>query len=803
MPTISEQKKFVQIYKDNPKRFFLERLKVKELWQGEDIILETVKEHKKVAVASGHALGKDFIGGGLPLWFLLTNYPSKVIINAPCSDAETEILTEKGWYKFPNLPHNIAVATLEKGQLIYRKPTDYIEYDYKGYLLGLKSKRLEFLVTHNHRCYVKKRYSNHYEIKQAEDIFGKDVYFNQEILWTGNDCGFSNSQLELFGFWFGDGYVRNSNRRCDVVFTQSKYPDYIRQLLVKNKETFSEYQKNKRFDFVIYSKQKANFYISNFIGEGKKTIPNWLKQAKPSQIWSFLYGLFMADGSFANGDRTKTDRIRIYGDKQQADDIYELIIKSGRIANMTTRKVNRISYLNGRRIESKADEYDIRILRQGKKVRSGKRRYWYKKKYIGKVYSVTVPSGIVLIRRNGKYHWTGNTDRQIEAIMWAELTGHYEHAGGKNVVGGELYARKLVFDEKNWFCIAFTTKETKGQIGKFQGFHSSNILIIVSEAQAVDDEIFGQIEGIMTSENSRLVLFGNPLRNTGFFARALRETKLSFKAIHLDCRDNPNYVQKREVIPGLASYQWVEDMRKRHGEDSPIWQARVEGKIPDTSIDTVIAYSLATQAKNRYPIYDIIRNIKIVSVDPASFGDDEIVIYLIEDGKITDWDIWLKPSSLVSATGEIIGRALLMKKKHEADGFVVDGIGEGRGVVDGLIDAKENVIEFKGSFAPQSYLKDDYQNLRAEAWFLCRDELVKGYGSIPNDEILIEELTEPKYFVNRRGKYQIEEKEELKERLKRSPNRADAFVQGIWALPQIKARKTGKYNPQPWQLQTA
>jgi len=156
---------------------------------------------------------------------------------------------------------------------------------------------------------------------------------------------------------------------------------------------------------------------------------------------------------------------------------------------------------------------------------------------------------------------TAPTDRQVRNILWTELERHFQRADGEKVLGGDLKAQEW-FLEQDRFCIAFTTKEVKGQTGKFQGYHSSNLLVIVSEAQAVDDNIFEQIEGVATSENSRILLLGNPLHTTGYFAKALQGS--DYHSIHLSCLENPNYIEKKEIIPGLASYEWVENMRKKY-----------------------------------------------------------------------------------------------------------------------------------------------------------------------------------------------------------------------------------------------
>ena len=42
-----------------------------------------MKERKPIYIASGHSLGKDFLGGCIANWFLDTCVPSKVVLTAP------------------------------------------------------------------------------------------------------------------------------------------------------------------------------------------------------------------------------------------------------------------------------------------------------------------------------------------------------------------------------------------------------------------------------------------------------------------------------------------------------------------------------------------------------------------------------------------------------------------------------------------------------------------------------------------------------------------------------------------------
>jgi hypothetical protein len=67
-----------------------------------------------------------------------------------------------------------------------------------------------------------------------------------------------------------------------------------------------------------------------------------------------------------------------------------------------------------------------------------------------------------------------------------------------------------------------------------------------------------------------------------------------------------------------------------------------------------------------------------------------------------------------------------------------------------------------------------YRNKRAEMWFRMA-EWVKRGGALPDDPMLAKELAGAR-FTFHNGKFLIEEKDQIKERLKFSPDRADALA---------------------------
>ena len=172
---------------------------------------------------------------------------------------------------------------------------------------------------------------------------------------------------------------------------------------------------------------------------------------------------------------------------------------------------------------------------------------------------------------------------------------------------------------------------------------------------------------------------------------------------------------------------------------------------------------------------------KVITCDPARFGDDETVIYYLEDMAIRDEIIYGQKDTMHTA-----GRLAAMAHKYKCP-VAVDVIGIGAGVVDRLVElssaqAPIHVISMCGSEKPDG---ERYYNKRAQLW----DEVAREFsdGAIAlgsDDQRLHSQLCTPCYkFKN--GKMAVESKDEIKKRLGSSPDRADAYIQGAWYSLQV------------------
>lgn len=386
---------------------------------------------------------------------------------------------------------------------------------------------------------------------------------------------------------------------------------------------------------------------------------------------------------------------------------------------------------------------------------------------------------------------TAPTDRQVKKVMWAEMTARYNNSVLKDNFGRLLVCNLEVAED--WYCLAFTTKETGGSVGKFQGFHASATMVIVSEAQAIHDDIYEQIDGILTSHTVLFVLLGNPVRTTGKYARMLKDKKNNI-IVNLSCLDSPNVIAGSEVVPGMCSKRWVDDKRERWNKDGtgkdPRWMGRVLGLVPTTSIDNIISDDLYGSCieKQLFEPYKT----GVIGVDPARFGDDDMVISVWESKELVE-DIIIPKCDAVKGAGEVVKA----QKKYFPEGqctIVVDCDGLGGPYLDNIkhmipdeLDVK--YVEFKGSLTDKQVIDQEYANLRAEAAFYAQKQMTDGNVSLDDDERALEEATEEKYFINLKGKIQVENKEDLKDRIGRSPNQWDARRMAIWGFKTAKQIK--------------
>jgi len=166
---------------------------------------------------------------------------------------------------------------------------------------------------------------------------------------------------------------------------------------------------------------------------------------------------------------------------------------------------------------------------------------------------------------------------------------------------------------------------------------------------------------------------------------------------------------------------------------------------------------------------------RIVSCDPA-FGGDQCVILVIENTRILEKQI-LHPDR----TGEIVAACLAMGSRFKTPNYVIDCIGNGKGAADGLSEIAGLDVQHFNSSEKANESEPRMANRRAEAWWHTMTEIVEGRIDYIDDGEIRKQLCSVLYTVPG-GRIQMEKKDHVRARLGRSPDDADAFVMGQWAL---------------------
>ena len=361
---------------------------------------------------------------------------------------------------------------------------------------------------------------------------------------------------------------------------------------------------------------------------------------------------------------------------------------------------------------------------------------------------------------------TAPTFRQVRHILWKEVHRRYRNA--KFDLGGKLLDTRLEMPERDSFAMGLSADSPD----EFQGFHSANMLIVVDEAEGVAEPIYEAIAALMTSENCRLLLIGNPTTVTGSFRRAFHEDRELYHTLTISAYDSPNVAAGAKTVPGLVTARWVEQRRKIWGEDNPIFQARVLGEFPEQSEDTLIPLSAiegAAKVSGGAVEQDDAPQPTVVAVDVARFGSDRSVILVRRGGQVRPVRTF-RGLDTMKLTGLVVDAI----KEADPEDVVVDEVGIGAGVVDRL---KELGYRVDGiNVGRSAHDPSRFANLRAEGYWNLRQLITTGEVFLPSDKELMGELAALKYSFNSVGQLLVESKDDMRKRGVRSPDKADALM---------------------------
>jgi hypothetical protein len=385
------------------------------------------------------------------------------------------------------------------------------------------------------------------------------------------------------------------------------------------------------------------------------------------------------------------------------------------------------------------------------------------------------------------------TAPQVRALLWRELNRIHRQ--------GNLIGRMLTTEWKleNGELVAFGRSPSDTAPTSIQGLHQKYVLVILDEAGGIAKGLWDAVSSMAANEFSRMFAIGNPDDPSTEFHDVCKPGS-GWHVIKMNAFESPNFTGEEVpdfLRPLLVSPIWVEERKKKWGEDSPIYRSKVLGQFPEQATDGLIPLTAiaAAQARELQPH----PTEAILGVDVARFGDDHSVAYVRRGA-------WFRR---VFRTGKedtmkTTGHVIVAIRETGATKVKIDDTGIGGGVTDrlkelqnGLDDSDAGkdaykllrhveIVPVNVGEQPTVVLDPDdprfqqterYLNLRAELNWAMRQRFIDGDIDIdPADDDLAAEAGDIKYFFTSRGQIQIEAKADLKKRGRDSPDDWDAMV---------------------------
>lgn len=387
-----------------------------------------------------------------------------------------------------------------------------------------------------------------------------------------------------------------------------------------------------------------------------------------------------------------------------------------------------------------------------------------------------------LTRYRGYCLITAPTFAQVKDPLWKEvwrLKAEAERAGID--LGGTLATDPA--SGWSWPGDRKTFCRTTDRPERMQGISSPNLLVIVDEASGYDPLIWEPLVGNLAG-GGKIVATSNPTEPSGPFYDAFTTRAEFWETLTFRSDETPNVLEGKRLIPGLATREWVKERKREWGESSAAYMVRVLGEFPQQGDNAVIPIGVVNLSQKRYQSTGAGGRLNI-GVDVARFGDDETVIRPRRGNKALTPRV-LAGFDNVDVAGEVLKLAReLRENAAEIPLIKVDSIGNGSGVVDMLSRSEE--IETLGINVAENATTEGMHRLRDQLWFGLNDWLREG-GAIEEDPRLLSELVAPTYGFDARGRAQVQSKDEIKKRLGRSPDRADALALAVYEPPE---RDTG------------
>lgn len=310
--------------------------------------------------------------------------------------------------------------------------------------------------------------------------------------------------------------------------------------------------------------------------------------------------------------------------------------------------------------------------------------------------------------------------------------------------------------------------DVNSQADTLAGLHKDYMMFVLDEVGGIPDAVMAAAEAGLSGiadgggKEAHIVMAGNPTHLEGPLYRSVTTERHLWKVVEINSDpDNPKRSPR-------VSKVWAQQQIEKYGRDDPWVRVNVFGQFPPTSFTALVGQDDIDRSLRRtFDVEDLARHAVVMGVDVAREGGDKSAIVIRQGPAVHYLETFRGLNGLDGA--QLVAR--LAEEKFVDAIFVDDTGGGGASWIDQLrvLNYQPIPVLFSGKPVSPRFL-----NKRAEMWFDMA-QWVKHSGRVHENRELHEELITTN-CGHLRDKFKIEDKDQIREKLKRSTDVSDALA---------------------------
>ena len=362
---------------------------------------------------------------------------------------------------------------------------------------------------------------------------------------------------------------------------------------------------------------------------------------------------------------------------------------------------------------------------------------------------------------------TATNIEQVRSVVWKELDTVIQAANALYPWMSEYFVKETKrYYAKNrkdsWYVLPRTAPKHKPE--SVAGQHRKWYTVLVDEASGVDDAIFGVLRGALTDKHNRFVMVSQPTRSSGHFADAFSTLKELYKTFYFNAEESP-LVSKEFIREKLIEYG---------GHHSPEYQIKVLGRFPDNLSGFLIPRSWCLDSQ-QLKIHHPTEWGWVITVDVGEGVYRDSSVYTV--GKVSGYDETrtIETVDCVETNEMDPKRFGQLVHQRAADypnvTIAVDSDGPGLATALELEDLGHDVVRIHWGRPPHADKdKKRYQDQRAYACVQSRQAIFEGRLKLIPGTKIVDQAAKIPYDFDRRGRYVIMPKTQMRSQGIRSPD---------------------------------